>query len=203
MGGRGSGNPHGGRAKNPAVMATDPSNVDAGVNSRVMALGKDLFAMERPDLGDAAAIEETFYAYLDACARHGLRPMVKGLAYVYGMTSADFQRVAVNDPRYVNYKGGILTPESRAVLSKSYEFLAVAWENFLVEERGNPVKWLFLGKNYFGMKDQAEPVQVNIELKPQLRAPSDVMAEYSAMVGRPRQNRLPEAIEVEADVEDA
>ena len=131
-----------------------------------------------------------------------MRPMMKGMSYAMGITSDDLRRIATNDPRYANFRGGILTPECRRNLQKCYEFLATAWETFLVEERGNPVKWLFLGKNYFGMKDQAEPVQVSIELKPQLRAPDDVMAEYAAMVGHPRQDRLPEAIEVEAEVEE-
>lgn len=202
MGGRGSGNPNGGRSGGGARRAEDMASADAEVCSRVMALARDLFSFERPDLGDAASVEDAFYRYLEACARHGTRPMVKGLAYAFGMPSADLQRIAVNDPRYSNYKGGILTPESRGALTKSYEFLAVAWETFLVEERGNPVKWIFLGKNYFGMKDQADPVQLSIEVRPQLRAPSEVMAEYAAMVGHPRQNRLPDVIEIEAEVEE-
>ena len=199
MGGRGSGGPgpkRGGHGSAGMHVA------DTGVAAMVTGYGKELFAFERPDLGDAASIEDAFYRFLDVCARHGVRPMVKGMAYAFGMPDADLRRIVTNDPRYSNYKGGILTPDSRAALTKCYEFIAVAWETFLVEERGNPVKWLFLGKNYFGMKDQAEPVQVSIELKPQLRAPDDVMAEYAAMVGHPRQDRLPEAIEVEAEVEE-
>ena len=30
------------------------------------------------------------------------------------------------------------------------------WETELTEERGNPEKWIFLGKNYLGQKDYFE-----------------------------------------------
>ena len=107
MGGRGSGGPGCLRANNPMVTASDPSNVDAGTNARVMAFGRDLFSFERPDLSSGESVEDAFYRYLALCSKHGIRPMVKSLANAFGIPDADFRRIAVNDPRYSNYKGGI------------------------------------------------------------------------------------------------
>ena len=200
MGGRGSGNPTTTRRSGSGKML-DPANVDTGVNSKVTAMGKALMEFERPDLSDAEAIKQAFFKYLELCDEIGVKPLLMGVSNALGLGWHDLPCIAHNDPRYVNYRGGILTPECREILAKIYDFLSTTWETYLAEERGNPVKWLFFGKNYFGMKDQAEPMQVNLELKLPSRTEDDVMAEYAAMVGRPKQQRLP-AVEIEAEIED-
>ena len=122
------------------------------------------------------------------------------MANAFGIRRQELYGIAVGDSKYRNWRGGILTPESIVIIQKSYDFLNTAWETYLMTEKGNPVKWLFLGKNYFGMKDQTEQVQVRMDLTPQLPNPEEVAAKYAAMVGKP-QEQLPEAEIVE--VEDA
>lgn len=206
MGGKGSGRKPGFKgcnvpdSKNPVKQAADPSNVDREVNSAVMAFGKDIMAFEEPDFADAESVEQRFYDYLDMCERHGIRPMVTSMANAFGMRRQELWGIAVGDPKYANWRGGILTPKSRYAIQKSYDFLNTAWETYLMAEKGNPVKWLFLGKNYFGMKDQTEQVQVRMDLTPQLPNPEEVAAKYAAMLGQP-QPTLAEAEIV--DIEDA
>lgn len=206
VGGKGSGRKpgfsNGGVPKksNPIKQMADPSNVDRGVNSAVMAFGRDIMAFEEPDFSDADSVEQRFYDYLDLCERHGVRPMVTSMANAFGLRRQELWGIAVGDPKYANWRGGILTPKSRYVIQKSYDFLNTAWETYLMAEKGNPVKWIFMGKNYFGMKDQTEQVQVRMDLTPQLPNPEEVAAKYAAMVGKP-QEQLPEAEIVE--VEDA
>jgi hypothetical protein len=202
MGGKGSGGPRygkdGRKAQTPMVQASDPSNVDAEVNSRVMAFGRELMAFEPPDFSDAASVEQRFYDYLGMCDRHGIRPMVTSMANAFGMNRHELWRIATDDRGARGWRGGILTPESAAVIKKSYNFLNTAWETYLMCEKGNPVKWIFMGKNYFGMKDQSEQVQVRMDVTPELPAAEEVVAKYAAMVGAERP-----AIETPAEVEDA
>ena len=190
MGGKGSGGARyrkdGKKPNTPMVQAADPSNVDREVNSAVMAFGKDIMAFEAPDFSDAASVEDAFYRYIDMCERHGIRPMVTSMANAFGMNRRELYGIAVGDSKFRNWRGGILTPESILVIQKSYNFLNTAWETYLMCEKGNPVKWLFLGKNYFGMKDQTERVEVRMDLTPQLPNPEDVAAKYAAMVGKPQ-----------------
>lgn len=203
MGGKGSGGRRKGAlpdSKNPIKQAADPSNVDPDINAAVMAFGKDIMAFEEPDFSDADSIEDAFYRYLDLCSKHGIRPMVTSMANAFGMDRRELYFIAVNDRRAETWRGGILTPKCRSVIQKSYNFLNTAWETYLMTEKGNPVKWLFLGKNYFGMKDQTEQVQVRMDLTPQLPKPEDVAAKYAAMLGQP-QPTLAEAEIV--DIEDA
>ena len=175
---------------------------DAGVTARVTAFGKEMFTIKRADLSDAEDIQRAFYEYLDLCDKWSLKPMLKGLASVLGIRDYDVIHIANNDVRVANFRGGILTPESREAIGKCYAFLAVAWEMYLTEEKGNPVKWIFLGKNYFGMRDQVSEVQVSLDVKPQLRSANDVIADYAAMVGRPHQRSLGDGVAVEYTVED-
>lgn len=202
MGGKGSGGPRyrkdGKKPNTPMVQAADPSNVDRELNSRVLAFGKDLMRFEPPDFADAASVEQRFFDCLDLCDAHGVRPMVTSMANAFGITRQELQRIAVNDKRAAGWHGGVLTPESRSVMQKSYQFLNTAWESYLMGEKGNPVKWIFMGKNYFGMKDQSERVEVRMDVSPELPAPEEVAAKYAAMVGRPQ----PELVQPES-VEDA
>ena len=205
MGGRGSGGAREcehSKKRRGYTRYLDPTDVDEGTNSKVMALGKALMGMDRPDLSDAEDIERVFVEYLELCDEIGIKPLLMGVSNALGLRGHDLQYIANNDSRYANYRGGILTPESRETITKIYAFLSTTWETYLAEETGNPVKWFFFGKNYYGMKDQAEPMQLSLELKLPSRSEDDVMAEYAAMVGRPKQQRLP-AIEIDAEVEDA
>ena len=206
MGGKGSGRKPGFKGegvpkdKNPMKQAADPSNVVRGTNSAVMAFGADIMAFDPPDFGDAESLRQRFYDYLELCSRHGIRPMVTSMANAFGLDRRELWGIAVGDAKYRNWHGGILTPECRDVIKKAYTFLNTAWEAYLMEESKNPVKWLFLGKNYFGMKDQTEQVQVRMDVAPRLSDPEAVAKKYAAMVGRPR----PALADAEiVDIEDA
>lgn len=200
MGGKGSGRPGGvPKSQNPVKQAADPANVDREVNSRVMAFGRELIKFEAPDFASAESVEDAFMRYLEMCERHGIRPMVTSMANAFGMHRNELYYIAVDDKRTVNWRNGILTPESRCAVKKCYDFLNTAWESYLMDEKGNPVKWLFLGKNYFGMKDQSEQVHVKVDATRDLPAPDEVTDKYAKMVGKPR----PQLEEVDSEVSDA
>lgn len=191
MGGKGSGR------KNAGSDFLAGSNVDGKTNSKVIRFGIDILKIKNPDLSDPDDIERAFTEFLEMCDKHEMRPMVQSLASVFGIDRQAFWGISNNIPKYDNFRGGILTPESRATIKKCYDFLAVIWESSLIEEKGNPVKWIFLAKNHFGYKDQTEQVQVRVDAKPALPEPDDVMAKYAARLGQPAPSLdEPEEIEV-------
>lgn len=205
MGGKGSGGYRKNalpRDKNPVVQAADPSNVDAGVNARVMAFGARLMAFDPPDFSDAEDVERRFYDFLGLCGECGIRPMVTSMANAFGMRRQELYGIAMGLPNFDHWRHDALTPASRIVLQKAYNFLSTAWETYLMEEKGNPVKWIFLGKNYFGMRDQTERVEMRMDVPAPLPAAEDVAAKYAAMVGQGPAASLPaQEVEVE-DVTD-
>ena len=77
--------------------------------------------------------------------------------------------------------------------------MRLSWEINLQTEKGNPVKWLFLGKNYYGMRDQTEQVVMHVDEAAALPSARETAAKYAALVGRDE----PRALEAEViDVED-
>lgn len=195
MGGKGSGGNGKGvpYEKNPLMQAADPTNVDPKANSKVMQMGMWLMELESPDYGDERAVKGRVLEYFAKCDELGMKPMVNGLCQALDVPRTDFWGIVNDDKRLANWHGGVLTPESRCVMRKAYAFLNTAWESYLVDEKGNPVKWIFLGKNYFGMRDVSEHVQVRADVSPQLTSPDELKDKYGKMVGKP-QEQLPEAV---------
>lgn len=205
MGGKGSGNRHPKRVpyeKNPLMQAKNPREVDPQSNRAAIVFGKALYSltMEELDLSDAEAVEQRFYDFLDLCDEHGLKPMVTGLAMAFGINRSQLTRIGQGDESVLARK---LTAKSRHAVKKAYDFMQVSWEINLQTERGNPVKWLFLGKNYYGMRDQTEQVITRRDEGMALPAPEEVAAKYAAIVGRPEPAAMEEAREplaIEGDV---
>lgn len=188
MGGKGSGGYRKNalpKDKNPLLMANDPDQLDPSLNSKVIRFMKAAMDLGNPDFSDPEDVQRHFYAFLETCERCGVRPMIGSYAASMSMLHQELLGVVQHDPKfnYVVRKKG-LTPESVDVIQKSYDFLKISWETSLMDEKGNPVKWIFLGKNYFSMKDQSEKVNYNVEMPAQLPKPEDVAEKYKALVGR-------------------
>ena len=192
MGGKGSGNRHPKpvpRDKNPVVYANDARNVDPDTNRASVLFGKALFELtEEPvDLADPEAVKQRFYDFLDLCEENKLRPMMTGLAMAMAITPSQLSALGRGDEQVLSRR---LTAKSRLVLKKAYDFMQVNWENNLQAEKGNPVKWLFLGKNWYGMRDQTERVVTHRDEGLSLPSAEETAAKYAAMVGRQRPKEL-------------
>ena len=192
MGGKGSGNRHPKpvpRDKNPVVQAGDPKNIDREQNHASIIFSRALFELtEDPvDLADADALQQRFFDFLELCDQHGLRPMMTGLALAFGVRPEQVSRVGRGDTHCLSTK---LTAKSRQIFEKAYNFMRLSWETNLQTEKGNPVKWLFLGKNYYGMRDQTERVVTHREEGLSLPSAEETAAKYAAMVGRQRPKEI-------------
>lgn len=200
MGGPGSGRRKndGGRKndgdKNYVNFGADPTKVEPRTNSAAIRFGKLLMGMEPVDMADDEAVMARVIEYFNLCDSKDLRPMVTGLSMALGINRHVLSGIARGDPQYERYKG--VTAKSRSVLKKAYDFLQFYLEFSMQEERGNPVKWIFLAKNYFGFRDQTERVDIQVDATPRLASPDEIAQRYLGQVGRP-------SIAVEATVEDA
>lgn len=181
MGGKGSGNPNARwPKKNPVTEANDPYSIDKDANHWSIVLGKKLMGWEPPDFADPESVQARFYEYLDVCDELGMRPLVTGLAMAFGMNRNVLTALANGSMgRWKN-----ITPESISVIKKCYDFMQMNWEFQLASEKGNPVKWIFLGKNHFGFRDQSERIVAHVDTRPQLPDSEDVGRKYAALVGR-------------------
>ena len=193
MGGKGSGNP-----KPAANESRNPRNIDRDANHWSIELGREMIGWDPPDYADAESVRQRFFDFLDACERCSMRPLMTGWSMALGLDRREVLLVSKGD-EYACKRVGV-TPESQFAFKKSYEFLQLSWEAQLTSEKNNPVKWLFLGKNYYGYTDTTERVTRHIDETPRLADPEEVKARYLAKVGKVAES-LPEAEVIE--VEDA
>lgn len=194
MGGKGSGRyprKKGSPRQTPMTQAHDPANVNPTVNSKIIAFGKELLAFDEPDYSDADAVWERFCEYLDLCDRHHVKPMVSSMAQAFCMDRRVLWGIATGNDHYKHWKG--ITPASVDVIKKAYVFLQTNLEISLMEETKNPVKWIFLAKNYFGYEDQTVRVERQESEVTLLPSPEEVAAKYALQVGRPQEPLLVEA----------
>lgn len=192
MGGPGSGR----RAGSDTFIskANDPANVNADVNARVMALSIEVMRLPEVDFANPDAVMSRFLEYLALCSEHGMRPLVQGAAMALHMDRHAFSGIGRGDNRYYNYRG-TMTPETVKVLQRCYQMLGACYESYLAEEKGNPVRWIFLGKNYFDMRDQCEVVAYTPPEEDNRPTVEEITAKYAAMVGRPREYYMLESAE--------
>ena len=156
-------------------------NVDADANARVVAVARELMYAAEVDLTDPDEVSEAVEWAFDLFAEKGVRPSVATMAQALGMTYDDFRRVVAG----ASLAGRPITPECRNLLKRLNESLRSMWELYLTSEKGNPVKWIFLGKNYFGMKDQTERIEIREDPLKGLKSAEEIAEMYSRRLGKP------------------
>lgn len=175
-------------------QAGDPRNVEPKTLHAAIVFGNILFGMRGPDLSDVEAVERRWYEFMEICDANHVRPMVTGMAMAFNIPNSIFRQVVYGTNGRERYGG--LTPESRSILKKGYEFLQFLYEYSMENDVHNPAKYIFLMKNYFGYTDQTVHVNIDLDEKPSLPSSEDVAEKYKAMMGRPTLAIEAEAVEV-------
>lgn len=192
MGGKGSGRYKDGSPRPPVGVAKHedaPTKIPGDINHRSIGLGLEMMELgDIDDWSDASELRERFMKCLNICDKWDIKPIVSNIALGFGISANVFQDIVLG--RTPRYKG--LTQEGLRFLQKCYDFLRQNLENNLIDERGNPVKWIFLGKNYFGLTDQTERVVKHVDAKPELPQAEKTVNKYASLVGAAPQ-QLPEA----------
>lgn len=147
---------------------------------RSIEMGKELMLLPTiDDWSEPEPLQERFFEILEICQKWQIPPNVSNVALGFGIGSELFVDICLG--RCPRYK--LLTQRSMSLCKKIYAFLKQNMENSLVNERGNPVKWIFLGKNYFGFTDQTETVVRHVDEKAELPQSSNVIGKYAGIVG--------------------
>ena len=203
MGGKGSGGYRNDMSKARKVNATkEPRAANPETVHWSVELGKELLGMERPAMDDADAIVERFMEFLDCCDRCHMRPLMTGWAMAMDMSRQDLQKASIGEATVCKRLG--VTPISQRALQKCYRFMQLNWESNLADEKGNPVKWIFMGKNYFGYSDTTERITRHIDETPRLASPEEIMAKYALQLGKePAKAELVEVSDVVPELPEA
>lgn len=125
---------------------------DPGDNSKYLRHSMSMWDWQKPDMGDANAVQERINQYFALCDKDDMKPSVSGMALAFSVDRRTLWR-------WVNgIESSNLTAESRLTLKKAYSILECQMENYMQNGKINPVSGIFLMKNNMGYEDKTEMV---------------------------------------------
>lgn len=129
--------------KNP-IKATP-----AELSARMKKL-KVVYDWPKIDIDSDQEVEDRINLYFDYSVGAGLRPNIEGLALALGIS-----RSTLWDWETGRRRGNI--DSSRAdIIKKAKDYIAYLMSDGVLDNKINPVTWIFYAKNYFGMSDKQE-----------------------------------------------
>ena len=159
------------RGGNSPVIGDNGLNLEAGDNTKYLALGRELFNLPTIDLKDPEQVIDRLNEFFAIHERYDMKPTVAGMGMALGLDRRRLWEIKTG-----NLKGGTskydLPTLSLESIKKAYEYMEILWENYMQNGKINPVSGIFLGKNNFGYQDKTEYV-----VTPNVNSDSDYNAD--------------------------
>jgi len=145
----------GAHPNNPTIKMDIPET--PGDNSRYLALARVSLTLPRIDTTDAKQVEERCFAYLDFCMEHDMKPHLIGMAAWLGVSRQTLW----------NWRDKNLNPAVWSVIERMTSVMEMQWADYMQNGKINPASGIFLGKNWFGYRDeQAVTVKPDSNIDP-------------------------------------
>ena len=125
---------------------------------RVQELGR-----KKVDLFSLAAVQERISEYFKIMVEVDKKPTITGLCMALGYDRKTIYNVMRDLPTnkgsslYTHTSSGI-PADVRETLNRSVELMTNLWEDYMQNGKINPAAGIFLGKNFYGMRDEVEHV---------------------------------------------
>lgn len=162
---------------------TDPYiNSEPGDNSKFLltALAVQDIGKTKCDLTNAEEVKERLTQYFTLMVEKDQKPTMTGMATALGYDRHRISEIYHNLPvgglngKAAKYYGHTKnpTPENvREIIVKAVDMLTSLWEDYMQNGKINPASGIFLGKNFYNMKDEVEHV---------VSTPNNPLDDYSA-----------------------
>ncbi len=138
----GRGNMYENKSKKAYLSQENVKNFNRGLRKRMFSTGGRPYAFDSIE-----GLEKDICDYFDLCEENDTTPSVTGLS-VYLGCNRDTLYAHANNPN---------SPFSE-VLKRTIEYCHVILENGTVDGKVNPVAYIFLSTNYYGMKNSKDIV---------------------------------------------
>ena len=125
----------------------------------VMELGKN-----RVDLTDYDATAERIAEYFNMMIERDAKPTMTGLSQAFGINTKTMYEIRHNLPSGLGkmdlhgYKESFVPERVRELIEQAYNVMQNLWESYMMNGKINPASGIFLGKNFYGMKDEVDHV---------------------------------------------
>lgn len=146
-------------------MADPLINLEPGDNTKAIQLMLDTkkIGYRKVNFKDIDEVQERVFAYFQLVAEYDKKPTVNGLAMSLGVDRKTLYEVIHNKPSHrmaerYGYTENGAAPAVKEFLNWAYQVMATLWETYMQEGKINPASGIFLGKNFYGMRDEVEHV---------------------------------------------
>ena len=123
----------------------------------VMEMGKN-----KCDLTDYDQTAERINQYFSLMAERDQKPTITGLSQAFGINPKTLYDIRHNLPSgggkmaYHGYTESFAPERVRELINQAYYVMQNLWEDYMMNGKINPASGIFLGKNFYGMKDEVE-----------------------------------------------
>ncbi len=135
-------------------FSTDP----ASRISKYLETTISVYNLPRVDLMSVDAVVERINKYFGIMADMGVKPTVTGLGMALGVDRRRLWELKTGNLGTVFGIYRKVPEEVRDIIIKTYDFMEVMWEHYMLNGEINPVSGIFLGKNHFGYQDRMDYV---------------------------------------------
>lgn len=157
-------------------------NLEPGDNSKFLmtALAVKEIGKTKVDLTDAEAVTERIRQYFELMTERDQKPTMTGLAMALGYRRQRLYEIQNNLPigglhgnaaTFYGHTENPTPPHVREIICQALELMTTLWEDYMQNGKINPASGIFIGKNFYGMKDEVEHV---------VSAPNNPLDNYSA-----------------------
>ncbi len=126
--------------------------------SKYLETTMSVYNLPRVDLMSADAVVKRINEYFGIMAEMGVKPTVTGLGLALGVDRRRLWELKTGNFGTVFGIYRKVPEDVREVIIKTYDFLEVMWEHYMLNGVVNPVAGIFLGKNHFGYQDRMDYV---------------------------------------------
>lgn len=133
----------------PDLANFGEEHVKPGDNARYLRYAMASLDLPPIDISDEKQVEQRIYDYFQFCLDHDRKPNMVGMANWLGIN-----RDTLATWKTGEYRGG----SHSEVIRKAVNILEEIWVDYMQNGKANPASLIFLGKNMFGYKDQADIV---------------------------------------------
>lgn len=160
-----------GNGKNSPVIGDNGLSLDAGDNTKYLAVSMQLMNLPDIDLKEPEQVINRLNEYFQIHADNDMKPTVAGMGMALGLDRRRLWEIKTGN--YGTQRSleelPTLTKDS---IKKAYKLMENLWENYMQNGKINPVSGIFLGKNNFGYQDKQEHV-----ITPNINSDSDYNAD--------------------------
>lgn len=155
----------------PTTQKVDPASNELIIDTNMKIMSMPLFDLKTAT--DEETVERVT-AFFDIYKGTNIRPPLTGLCLALGIDRRRVWEIANGDTSAVTY----LSKGQVDIIKKAHKTMEILWETYLENGKTNPIAAIFLGKNYFGYKDQTDVV-VAPGNKPEDYSAEDIAKKYA------------------------